>query len=357
MNHTPHPETGLKVSPVPEGDTHGRVHFMLSRVSHSIVLRKISWLFVCAIACGGCLSPKPSELTLPVLLIDKYSWPEGVSLESLKDLPVPELEPEGIVMIAGTNKVTMESYFWPKGWPMESPNDPPLPEWDPEGRFIIAGTNKVTMESYSWPEGGAMESTKDPPLPELEEEGRSMIADTNTVTVHTWREFDHWEDLDFEPLCNAELSRAAWFCRRRGFIPFMEKAQPAMTSFVRELPLNAKLPSMIVPEFAPAIMQEEVDLLLKAELEGKSWQQAYPDTRMLPKPAHLEPDELPHARYQSEHGRLTVMPLAYGDYNHDGFDDVLIFVFINMDPGSLSYGYNTILTRKSATGRFTILPF
>lgn len=190
------------------------------------------------------------------------------------------------------------------------------------------------IDLTDWPEGITIESIKDLPVPEIGSAGIAMTNGTNTVAARTWREFDRLSKAGFEPASNAELSMCTWFYRRRGFIPFMEKAQPAKTSFVRDLPMNGKLPALLDPDLAPATSQEESDFIQQAKREGKSWQQAYPETRVKRTRAAGKRGHLPFVSFQTDHGRVGITPLAYGDYDHDGFEDVLIFVVHDMDPGT-----------------------
>ena len=183
-----------------------------------------------------------------------------------------------------------------------------------------------------------------------------MTKGTNTVASHTWRGFDRLEKSGYEPASNAELGMSAWFHRRRGFIPFLEKAQPARGSFVRSLPLNGKLPALLGPELAPAVSQEAIDFMQQAKRDGKSWQEAYPETKLLRVWREGKRHRPASVWFQMDGARVCIRPLAYGDYDHDGFEDVLIFVVHDMDPGTLNYGFTAILTRKSAKGRFSIIP-
>jgi hypothetical protein len=224
------------------------------------------------------------------------------------------------------------------------------------GRHPAAVAMPVELIAQTdWPKGVTIENLKDSPVPEIGGEGLAMSDGTNTVAARTWREFDRLSEAGLEPASNAELSMSAWFYRRRGFIPFMEKAQPAKTSFVRDLPMNRKLPALLDPDLAPAVSQEESDFIQQAKREGKSWQQAYPETRVKRTRAAGKRGHLPFVSFQTDHGRVSITPLAYGDYDHDGFEDVLVFVVHDMDPGTLTYGFTAILTRKNAKERFSIV--
>ena len=211
------------------------------------------------------------------------------------------------------------------------------------------------IDQTDWPKGVTIEDMKDSPVPEIGGEGLAMTEGTNTVAARSWREFDRLDKAGLYPLSNAEIYMSASFYRRRGFIPFMEKAQPAKTSFVRDLPMNGKLPALLDPDLAPAVTQEESDFIQQAKREGKSWQQAYPETRVKRTWAAGKRGHLPFVSFQTDHGWVVITPLAYGDYDHDGFEDVLIFVLHDMAPGSLTYGFTAILTRKNAKERFSIV--
>ncbi len=183
-----------------------------------------------------------------------------------------------------------------------------------------------------------------------------MTDGTKTLAARTWREFDRSSKAGFQPASNAELSSSAWFYRRRGFLPFMEREQPAKTSFVRDLPMNGKLPALLGPDLGPATSQEEIDFIQQVKREGKSWQQVYSETRVKRTRADGKRGHLQFVSLQTNHGLVSITPLAYGDYDQDGFEDVLVLIVHDMDPGTLNYGFTALLTRNNPKECFSVLP-
>ena len=71
-----------------------------------------AWIWLCAgaLICGGCVGRHPAAVAMPVQLIDLTDWPEGITIESIKDLPVPEIGSAGIAMTNGTNTVAARTW-------------------------------------------------------------------------------------------------------------------------------------------------------------------------------------------------------------------------------------------------------
>ena len=42
--------------------------------------------------------------------------------------------------------------------------------------------------------------------------------------------------------------------------------------------------------------------------------------------------------------------MSYGDYNHDGFEDVIVYLAHNAIHGTMGYSFYAVLTKKSKNG-------
>jgi len=195
-----------------------------------------------------------------------------------------------------------------------------------------------------WPKGATLEQLKDMPVSELNEPGIDGVmlikeSDTNQLSVQTWREFSRFTEQGYEPADNANLGLSSWLIKSRGFIPFVEKSQPSRMSHVRNLPMDRRLLKHLPIDLGPQISNEEIEAAKLAASKGKTWVDFYPDTKIL---QHTKTMTL--LRADDWEIRLRIM--AYGDYNHDGIEDVLVCIS-HASPGTLAYSFNVILTRSS----------
>ena len=204
-----------------------------------------------------------------------------------------------------------------------------------------------TMEA-GWPANVTLEQLKDLPVPELNhpEIGVDGVAlkkagSTNYVTARTWRQFARYTELGFEPADNADLQLSGWFIKTRGFIPFLEQAQPASKSFVRDLKLNRDLLSILPIDLGPQVSQEEIEAAQQAIHAGKSWRDFYPDTKIRKHTRTM-------IQLEMNEWLIYLRVVAYGDFDHDGCEDVLICVTHESIQGTWLTTFPVILTRRES---------
>jgi len=212
------------------------------------------------------------------------------------------------------------------------------PHRNSNGEFPVCHTAAV-----NWPTNLTLEQLKDEPIKQLEG-GITMSKEgvANTTNVVTWREFQRLSKAGYAPAANCDLGMAGWFHLERGVIPFWEHAIPARHSFVRPLPMNRNLLPLLPLDLGPQISGEEVASASAAVKAGQSWLEFYPDTKIIKRPP-----ECVHLAVDGFIVGLTVM--AYGDFDHDGYDDALVLVSHSAIGGTLSYSFNAILTRTNAS--------
>ncbi len=232
----------------------------------------IALVFVLGLA--GCVTGAhaPAPETLPVHCTVEAGWPANVTLEQLKDLPVPEL------------------------------NHPEI------------GVDGVSL---------------------------SKTGSTNYVTARTWRQFARYTELGFEPADNANLQLSGWFIKARGFIPFLEKAQPASKSFVRSLKLNRDLLAILPIDLGPQVSQEEIEAAQQAIHAGKSWRDFYPDTQ-------IKKHTRTMIQLEMNEWMIYLRFVAYGDFDHDGCEDMLVCVTHESIQGTWLTTFPVILTRRES---------
>jgi hypothetical protein len=215
---------------------------------------------------------------------------------------------------------------------------PPLPKGYPV---------RCTAE-VSWPTNLTLEQLKDLPVKELihPETGIDGVAmskedSTNCVVARTWREFDRYGDQGFQPADNANLQMSGWFIKTRSFIPFLEKAQPASNSFVHDLKMNRALLAILPIDLGPQVSNEETEAVQKAIREGKTWRDYYPETK-------IKKHTQTMIQLEVEDWMIYIRVLAFGDFDHDGCEDVLLCVTHAAIGGTWVNAFPVILTRRDS---------
>jgi hypothetical protein len=203
----------------------------------------------------------------------------------------------------------------------------------------IPATNRINLEQL-----------KDVPVPEIVQfGGLKYVNDAGKeVIITTWRDFVRYRQAGYRDADNSVNVMSGWFWRTRGHIPFLEAAIPARQSFVRGLRPGRDLVRLLPLDIAP-MLGEESSAVANAGKQHKSWLEVYPQTRITEKTG----TDLSLRMGQDE---LFLTILAYGDFNHDGFDDMLVCYSQRVTDGTFYYSGLAVLTRTNATDCLRTLP-
>lgn len=195
-----------------------------------------------------------------------------------------------------------------------------------------------------------LEQLKDVPVPEIVEfGGLKYVNDAGkAVNITTWRDFVRYRQAGYYDADNSVNVMSGWFWRTRGQIPFLEQAIPAKESFVRNLKPNRDFVRLLPLDIAPMLSEESNDVG-NAIKQHKTWLEFYPHTRITEKTG--TDLSLQMGRYEMS---LTI--LAYGDFNHDGFDDMLVCYQHRVTDGTYYDSGLAVLTRTNATDCLRVLP-
>lgn len=200
----------------------------------------------------------------------------------------------------------------------------------------------------NWPKGMSLEQLKDLPVeelhhPEIGIDGVVLMKgdETNSVRVRTWREFDYYycAQEGYMPCDMTDLRMLQLFIQRRGFVPFLEQAQPSKASYVHDLPMDRRLLNILPIELGPLASDEEEKLAQKATAEGKTWLEFYPKTRIRKRTKTM-------LHLQASGFDVWLRVMAYGDYNGDGVEDLLLCVRHHATRGTVGYSFLAVLTRQ-----------
>jgi hypothetical protein len=203
----------------------------------------------------------------------------------------------------------------------------------------IPTTNRINLEQL-----------KDVPVPEIVEFGDLKYVNDagKEVILTTWRDFVRYRQAGYRDADNSVNVMSGWFWQTRGHIPFLEKAIPAKQSFVRSLRPGRNLVRLLPLDIAPMLSEESngVDDAIK---HHESWLEFYPQTRIT---------EQTDTEMSLQMGRyeMSLTILAYGDFNHDGFDDMLVCYSHRVTDGTFYNSCLAVLTRTNANDCLHTLP-
>ncbi len=126
-------------------------------------------------------------------------------------------------------------------------------------------------------------------------------------------------------------------------------AKPASVSFLRYIQLNAKHPDIFPIEMAFILSESERKRVILLQKKGGRWSEASPI-----KSVKLISDS--HAVYYDTSGGIQEIEiLGYGDFNHDGIDDVLLLVENSVEEGSYFASSLFILTKMSLHAKYEVI--
>jgi len=203
----------------------------------------------------------------------------------------------------------------------------------------IPATNRINLEQL-----------KDVPVPEIVQfGGLKYVNDAGKeVIITTWRDFVRYRQAGYRDADNSVNVMSGWLWRSRGHIPFLETAIPARQSFVRGLRPGRDMVRLLPLDIAP-MLGEESNEAADAIKQHKSWLEIYPQTRITEKTGA-------EMSLRMERYEMSLTILAYGDFNHDGFDDMLVCYSQRVTDGTFYYSGLAVLTRTNATDCLRTLP-
>ena len=206
--------------------------------------------------------------------------------------------------------------------------------------------------TLSWTNIVTLEQLKHLPIPELVEHGGIGLkrdGDTNYVDVTTWADYTRLLDEGYYAVDNVSIRQSGWIASKRGFIPFFEKAVDSKKSYVSNLRPGRSLLKLLPPTLGMLTLREEVEAAEAAKRRGESWLDFYPDSKV----TETGPDRM---TVIADGFQFYFRIQGYGDYDHDGCEDLVAYCYLDAIEGSLGYGFNAHLTRTGPGQKLRSVP-
>ena len=176
----------------------------------------------------------------------------------------------------------------------------------------------------------------------------SAVAVTSPpVRIHTVREYLRYKGRGYEPADNHQIAVESWFKTASVPAKYLGSARPSRVSYVKDLALSDR-PLPLPPTLGPYLSRDEDARVRSLMAKGKSWREIWPKAQW------SHPDR--HTVSIEVGGLRTIVDLlAWGDFNGDGIEDVLLSVTTHATRATFhSYGH-VIITRLSERGPIRIV--
>lgn len=121
-------------------------------------------------------------------------------------------------------------------------------------------------------------------------------------------------------------------------------AKPSRVSYVRNFKLDEAALDLLPPTLSWILSGEEEQAADDAERQGLSWKKFKPELKTVGKSTDWMAIEEPGE------ARISLEIKAFGDFNGDGIEDVLLFKSTNAIEGTFRY-YEPVILTRTADGR------
>lgn len=168
------------------------------------------------------------------------------------------------------------------------------------------------------------------------------VNDKNqTAIASTCNDYFTLTKMGYSPADNTEIAKESFYKKTCEPLVTISNAQPAKISFIRNFSLKQDYKMLPASIIFPSLSGEETPYDLKT---------VYPDVQVL-KASNTSATLI--SRNADMESNVSI--LAFGDFNKDGYDDMLIFVAHHLVGGTY-HSYDTyLLTRKSENGALIII--
>ena len=238
----------------------------------------------------------------------------------------------------------------PKSTP-ETPSQPGVPTTSApekttyESKYPVKSSNAAALELSTASDAHAQYTRDEPELfGELERDGTKVRP----------KNCSEWAELkakDFEPSSGVEEAPDSGAKLRCLTLKLLESGKAAASSHVRDLSWDRKMLAILPVEVATTLQGDDDRAVAAARAAGKSFGQFDRKARVKPS----TDKEMLEVVEGSRQTMILMYPMAWGDFDGDGVDDVAVAVTNGATHGTLAYTRLLTLTRIRPTETLTVI--
>jgi hypothetical protein len=179
---------------------------------------------------------------------------------------------------------------------------------------------------------------------ELKGEGKS-IRPTNCAQ---WAKL-HGQKYEAASAVEAEIdTRARLRCTT---LKLLQDAKAAERSYVRDVSWNGEMLAILPPEVATSLDDQDTHAIERARGAGKTFKEFDPEARLEPS-SDKQQLEIIQGKKET---RIRVYPMAWGDFDGDGTDDIALGVVNSASQPAQSYTRLLVVTRDNAAEKLRVI--
>ncbi len=167
------------------------------------------------------------------------------------------------------------------------------------------------------------------------------------VCVTTVRDYLRWRGAGYGPADNYQIAVESWFAAASVPVRFFKPAKDAQVSYVSDFDLTSRplaLPAMLGPFLSP----DEERRVEDAAAEGKTWRQIWPGSKW-------QVHDADQISVEADGLLTTILLLGWGDFDHDGVEDILLHVANHATQASFRSYRHVVVTRRDKDGPMEIV--
>jgi hypothetical protein len=169
------------------------------------------------------------------------------------------------------------------------------------------------------------------------------------VLVTTGRQWFDLKRKGFFPYTTYDITMEAWFKASCEPLLYLKKATPPRISYLADFRLDADPLKNLPPSLGPIISGDTERDVEEGVAKGMTWADLFPETVV----ESATPTEI---RLMGGDFLVVLSLIAWGDFNGDGLEDVLLFRSFHVTVGTLRYYEHVVLTRHNREGRLLVVP-
>ncbi|MBX3394786.1 MAG: hypothetical protein KF841_05420 [Phycisphaerae bacterium] len=175
-------------------------------------------------------------------------------------------------------------------------------------------------------------------------EGPAFRNDSGAISRPlTCKDYFRLIDSGYDPPTTYDMSIASFFVLRCDTLRYIRHAAPANRSYIESFRLSTQSIEELPAELAPTWQNNDAEWRENRDLAGSSWATAYPADV-------ITPFDSASIDITGDAFITNFRIVAWADFNHDGLEDVLLFLAVHVNGGTFRTYYHKALTRLVPEG-------